>query len=127
MNTIQAGRLGEAAIAAEFVRRGYDVYMPIFGNADFDMIASKDGILSRVEVKCCSYERYPGKYEVQLKSVRPNRTKNTIKVFDGSRSDLLAIYLPPVNKVVILNSADYNGRNSVLVNGDVNVGSVEGS
>jgi len=119
MNTIEKGRRGEAAIIAEFVNRDYDIYMPIFGNADFDMIVAKDGRTYRVEVKTSAYEVRPNKYEVQLRSVRPNKTENRIKKFDASRSDLLAIYIIPTNRVVVLDSKDYDGRTSVIIEGTV--------
>lgn len=115
MNTIEAGRIGEAAIVSHFVKLGYDVYMPTFGNGKSDLIVTKEDELKRVEVKCSSYERYPGKYEVQLKSVRHNKTQNTIKPFDASKSDFLAVYLPPVDKVVVVDSKEYDGRSTMLV------------
>lgn len=117
MNTIQIGRIGEAAIVSEFVQREYDIYMPIFGNADFDLIVAKDKQLYRVEVKSTSYERYPGKYEVQLKSVRHNTSETKIKKFDGTKSDLLAIYIIPTGTVVILDSMDYHDRCTTLIEG----------
>lgn len=117
MNTIETGRIGEAAIINEFVKQGYDVYMPIFGNADFDMVVAKDSVTSRVEVKTSAYEKTPGKYEVQLRSVRPNRTTNTVKKFDGTKSDILAVYIVPTSRVVLLNSVDYHGRTSVNLEG----------
>lgn len=123
MNTIDTGRIGEAAIINEFVKQGYDIYMPIFGNADFDMVVAKDGVTSRVEVKTSAYEKYPGKYEVQLRSVRPNRTTNVIKKFDGTRSDILAVYLVPTARVVLLNSMDYDGRTTVTLAGSETAGS----
>lgn len=122
MNTIDTGRIGEAAIINEFVKQGYDIYMPIFGNADFDMVVAKDGVTSRVEVKTSAYEKYPGKYEVQLRSVRPNRTTNVIKKFDGTRSDILAVYLVPTARVVLLNSMDYDGRTTVTLAGSETAG-----
>lgn len=121
MNTIQIGRIGEAAIVSEFVKQGYDIYMPLFGNADFDLVVAKDKALYRVEVKSSGYEKYPGKYEVQLRSVRHNTTETKTKKFDSSRSDLLAIYIIPTDRVVILNSAEYDGRTSLTIEGTAKV------
>jgi hypothetical protein len=117
MTTIHTGRLGEAAIIAHFVEQGFDIYCPIFGNASCDLVVGSGGRVFRVEVKTTAYERYPGKYEVQLKSVRHNTTETHIKKFDASNSDLLAIYIVPLKKVVILESEQYNGRTTVTLEG----------
>lgn len=117
MSTLQDGRTGEAAVALEFVRLGYDVYMPTFGNGQCDMIVLKDGSVSRVEVKSTQSRQASGKYAVQLKSVRPNKTANIINNFDGSRSDILAVHVVPTGRVHLLKSMDFDGRAQVTVEG----------
>lgn len=115
MSTLQQGRRGEAAIAAHFVKQGYDIYMPTFGNACADMIICKDGKIQRVEVKTTANETPSGKYLVALRSIRPNRTGNTIHKFDSAKSDLLAVFVEPEDRVVVLSSTDLDGRSSVTV------------
>jgi hypothetical protein len=117
VNTVKKGRLGEAAVAHEFVRQGYDVYLPVFGNANFDMVVVKEGILSRVEVKSTSYKGSKKSYAVQLKSVRHNTNETRVIKFDGNKSDLLAVYIVPENRVVILNSSDHHGKTVTHIEG----------
>lgn len=117
MSTIHTGRIGEAAIIAEFVEQGFDIYCPIFGNADFDLVVAREGQVLRVEVKTTAYEKFPNKYEVQLRSVRHNTKTTVTKKFDGKKSDILAIYIIPTKRVVFLDSMQYDGRNSVIMDG----------
>jgi Holliday junction resolvase-like predicted endonuclease len=113
MNTIEKGRLGEAAVVKWFVEHGYEIYSPLFGNTSNDLVVAQDGTLYRVEIKCSGKKSNFGSYEVQLRSSRPNRTGTVIKKFDGNKSDLLAVYLIHDDKVVILESKLYDGRTSV--------------
>ncbi|MCA1841497.1 MAG: hypothetical protein LC723_14490 [Actinobacteria bacterium] len=113
MDTVETGRCGEAKIVAHLVVNGYEVYSPLFGNTSCDLIVLKDSKIYRVECKTTAFTRESGRYEVQLRSVRHNKTKNTVHKFDASKSDLLAIYIAPEDRVIILNSIDYDGRSTV--------------
>lgn len=117
MNSIKNGRIGEAAVALEFAKMGYDVYMPTFGNGECDMLVLKDGVVSRVEVKSTSSQQKSGRYTVMLKSVRPNKTENVIRKFDGSRSDILAVHVIPTGRVHIFSSKEFDGMNQTTVDG----------
>lgn len=99
---------------AELVRQGYEVFAPMFGNTYCDLVVCKDKVLKRVEVKSVSYKEGPS-YRVQLAQVRPNRTENVKKKFDSSNSDILAVYIVPENRVVLLHSSEHNGKSSVAV------------
>lgn len=115
MNTIQQGRVGEASILAEFVRQGYDVFLPQFGNTNCDMIVVKDGLVYRVECKSTAAQTPSGKYTASLRQIRPNRSGNTVKKFDATKADLLAIYVVPEDRVEILDAKCYHDKSSVAV------------
>ncbi len=122
MDTIRQGRVGEAKIVSKFIDMEYDVYTPMFGNADCDLIVGKDGKIFRVEVKCTNYcPKDNGRYVVQLKSVRPNRTGNKIVKFDATRCEYLAIYIIDLDKVIILDAKPYHDTSGVTV-GEETVG-----
>jgi Holliday junction resolvase-like predicted endonuclease len=120
MSTIDQGRLGEAAVAKFFVEHGYDVYMPTFGNAKFDMIVHKDGIVQTVEVKSSNRLTSSGKYQFQLRKVRSNKTANIITNFDSKGIDILALYVIPTGKVMPLVASDFEGSGTVTLSGEVN-------
>lgn len=108
-DTSQLGRIGESSIVSYFVRQGYEVFHPLFGNTSCDLMVMKDSVISRVECKYSNALKVGGAVEVGLRSNRLGINK----MFDSSKSDLLACYLEPYDKVVILQSKDYSGRSTV--------------
>lgn len=108
--------MAEAVAIADFVGRGFDVYAPAFGNATCDFIVqAPDGSLKRVEVKSTSTLLKSGKYQVQLRSVRSNKTKSVVKKFDSSKCDYLVVYIVPERSLVILDAKDFDGRSTIDV------------
>ncbi len=114
MNTTEQGRLGEAAIVAELVKNGYEVFHPLFGNTSCDFIVLRQGISERVECKTSDLKRGPS-FVVSLRSVRHNTNDVAYKKFDSSKSEILAVYLISVNQVHLLRSRDYHGKTSVSI------------
>ena len=84
---------------------GYEVYSSVSDCSTFDFIVSKDGELFKVEVKSTNTVR-EGRYTITLKSTRSNKTQNKIYNFDRTKTDFLAIYLEPEDKVVIMKSSE---------------------
>lgn len=110
-NSSQIGRMGESLALNEFVKLGYEVYLPFGGNTSCDFIVVKDGHSYRVEVKSSNILKDNGKV---LISLRYNRLGINY-TFDSSKSDLLACVLLPLNKVVILPSSEYDGRGTITL------------
>jgi len=95
------------------------------GKGFFDLIVTKDGIkLERVEVKCTKRRTKSNSgWEVQIKSVRPNRTKSIIRKFDSTRSDMLVVYIEPLDRIVVYNSEDIKVTCAlVILDKDIAVG-----
>ena len=97
-----------------FLQNGYEVYSSISDNSEFDIIVSKDGILKKVEIKSVNYIR-GSSYEVQLKSVRANKTSNKIRYFDSKRVDILAVFIEPENKVVIYDALEIKSKTTMRI------------
>lgn len=115
MSSVDQGRVGESATVAYFVKEGYEVFLPMFGNASCDLIVVKDGKISRVECKSTSVRTPSGKWIAQLRQVRSNKTSNNIKKFDANNSELLAIYIVDEDRVVVLDSLLVHGNSTVTV------------
>lgn len=110
----KSGALGEIAVMKHFLREGYEVYSSVSDNSEYDMIVAKEGTLLKVEVKSTGYLR-DGSYEVQLKSVRANRTGNKIKYFDNARVDFLAVYIEPEDLVIVYKASEVASRTTMKV------------
>lgn len=115
MTTVEQGRRGEAAVAAYFVRLGYDVYMPTFGNARSDMIIDTGSKIWRIEVKTTKTPTPSGKHMVALRSIRHNNKENIVNKFDGTKSDYLAVYVEPLDLVHVFDSPGLHGRSNLTV------------
>lgn len=93
------------------------MFLPAFGNAECDILAMKAGAVTRVEVKSTRTMANSGRYRVQLKSVRPNKTANITRAFDAARCDLLAICVVPTGRVHLLEAFKFDGQFSLTVDG----------
>lgn len=112
------GSIGEAKVICKLLEEGYSVFTQFSGKASFDMIAEKDGELKRIEVKSTRTKSKSKNYwSVQLKKVRPNRSQNKIVRFDKNQCDILAVYIEPEDKVVLINSDTINQTCQLSVEG----------
>ncbi len=116
MSIIKQGILGESRVIVELIKQDYDVFTQFSGKSPFDIVAYKDDVLYRVEVKssACRSRSDTG-WEVQLKRIRPNRSGNTIHKFDNSSCDILAIYIEPIDKVLLLNASEISNKSMLTI------------
>lgn len=115
-NKTKLSSLGEAKVIAEFISRGHDVYTQFSGKGPFDLIVHKEGVLKRVEVKSTSNRTlHDTGWRVQIRKIRSNKKNNKIYKFNPDNSDLLAIYIVPLEVVVIFNSNDITVTNTLTI------------
>lgn len=112
--SVGKGRAAEAKVVAELVAQGIEVYLPTFGNGICDLVALSDGVLLRVETKYSGHLRAGG-YQVSLRQVRANRSQMIVKKFNAANSDVLAVYVAPLDRVTFLPSAKLDGRTSLTL------------
>lgn len=80
MNTSQRGAWAEAIASAHLLQQGYEVFQGI-GNASCDILALKDGVAERVEVKAATHS--PG-----------STNRPSIWVGDRAKFDKLLVVMP---------------------------------
>lgn len=107
--------VSEAKIVADLTVQDYDIFTQSSGKSPFDLIAHKDGKILRVQVKSCGRKDSRGRFNVQLKSVRHNKTENKIIKFDPNSCDLLAIYLFEVDKICYLDPKNLKSLNEIRI------------
>lgn len=100
----QNGILGEAAAIKHFIQNGYEIFTQFSGKAPFDFVAYLDNELYRVSVKSTTVRSPSGRWVVQIRRKRHNRTGNMSFAFDNTSCDLVAVYIVPEDRVIIIDS-----------------------
>lgn len=110
--------VGETVAKLYFETKGYFVYSNSSGKSEFDLVLSKDKELYTVEVKTVSslQESTKGAYfEVQLKTVRSNKTENTIKSFNKAGLDYLVVVNLLDLTIVVLDAEEIEAKSSLRI------------
>lgn len=109
------GRLAEAKVIAFMIENGYEVYIPFSDCSKYDLIAYRDGQLTRISVKYTSY-LVNNRWSISLKQVsRRQYGYVNVDLFVHSDYDLLAVYIGPEDKVHLLSTADFNNTTSITI------------
>ena len=109
------GALAEAKVVAALLHERWEVFTAVSGKAPFDLIAARGDQLLRVEVKGCATPQPNGGFAVSLRSVRPNRSGNTVHYLSESTSDLVAIFLEPLDVVCFFPTSHLAGRSTITL------------
>lgn len=109
---------GELAAAKHLATLGMEVFFPLGGKTSADLLAvdTTDGSVKRIQVKTTSTQARSGNgWQVQLKSVRPNRSGSRIKRFNPTDYDLLVVYIEPEDRVEVFNTSNITQTCEMLV------------
>ena len=98
------GRLGEARVISELVKKGWYPFVDISGKCPVDIVAWKDGQTVTIQVKSSTVISKNGKWVVQIGATRSNKTSNVVKNFDNTAQEYLAIHLSIPDVVVFVKS-----------------------
>ena len=93
MNTNDKGSIGLTATLASLAKLGYTAFLPVSEHSIVDVIAYKDDVIIRLQVK------YSVGGMIKNYSVYTKKTGVVKKEYDGNDFDYYAIYIPEVDKV----------------------------
>lgn len=97
------GVIGELKVQQYFIEHGYEVYKSISDNSTFDILVALNGKVSKVSVKYTSVKTSSGRWKVELRSIsRRNNGAVNVKYFDNLDIDILAVYIAPEDRVVLM-------------------------
>ena len=98
-----SGQVSELKVMADLAAREYHIFNQISGKAPFDIIAYKDNVLKRISIKSTTRDcNTVGKYPIELRRVRSNKTSNNIYKIEEDEFDILAVYIFKEDKIVYL-------------------------
>lgn len=116
LTTSEIGYIGEMQVLAALVKQGWTVFTDTSGKCAIDLIIYRDREVKTVQVKTSSSRTpYNTGWVVELKSSRSNKTITKINNFDNSAQDILAVYLPVLNKVLLFNSNSITQKTAFVI------------
>lgn len=111
------GDIGVTAVIHEMTKRGFNISLPIAEHLHYDLIAEKDGIPCRVQVKYSTLKQ--GVICTRIGHIWSN-SQGTHSL-DRSRGefDLLACYCPQTDECYFLSDKDFDNKRAVIFRIDV--------
>ena len=85
MEKIIKGKLGEMIVQKALLKSGYNLFLPLAENGKIDLIAEKDNIFFRIQIKVLSETSTGSKF---LPVRKLSHSKTTHKVFLYSKKDI---------------------------------------
>jgi hypothetical protein len=86
------GDIGFACVLSELIKQGWNVCIPTSEHTSYDLIAEKNGICKRVQVRYTS--KNDNRISVKLRSCWSDRNGCHTKTREKSDFDTLAVYSP---------------------------------
>src|SRR5690349_16781540 len=96
------GRLAEAKVISFLIENGYEVYVPFSNNSKYDVLAYKEGLVQRISTKFTSVKKHSGTWVVEMRQIYRGNNIVNIDKFDKTQCDLIAVYIGPLDKVVLV-------------------------
>lgn len=97
MDTTEKGELAKAATIFRLTQQGWCVSLPISEHAPYDLIAERDGVCRRVQVKHAA--NHTDYIHASLKSVMVNCSKTTVRTRERGDWDAVALFDPVTTNV----------------------------
>ena len=117
-NPRRQGDLGELSAMEWLASKGAHIYVPVGHSPDVDLIAELDGRLLRVEVKTCTRQRQPGRWEVSISTRGGNQSwSGLVKCFDPGRCEFLFVLVGDGRRWFIP-ATEVEGRHGICLGGE---------
>lgn len=109
MDTKHIGTIGELAVAEELMRRGWEVFTEMGDNSKIDLIANKDGLLRKIQVKTVEFS------DCGWVFVRKSKITNGIRIeYLRKDIDLFAIYVMDKDAVAFVPFSKFKKKSLCL-------------
>ena len=112
-HTKQKGDLGVLKAQTDLCQNGYLICIPLTEHAPFDLIAYKDGIFLRIQVKYISENNW--KLSLPFKNNWSDKNKLHYLYYVKDEIDLFCIYCPQTDKCYYINPKLFNKSVSIRI------------
>ncbi len=105
-HTKDKGDLGVLKAQLDLFEQGYAILNPVTEHAPFDLVAYRDGVFKRVQVKYKSVDR-TGSITVHFRSCWTDKHGTHMRHVNKDEIDLYCIYCPDTESCYYLDPSDY--------------------
>lgn len=101
--TIEKGYLGDLLVEKKFIEHGFNLFKPVLENGKVDLIAEKNNVYLKIQIKTVQNDRYSRKIPVRKISHNMGEykikryTKEDIDLFIGADLENEDLYILPVS------------------------------
>jgi hypothetical protein len=106
-HTKEKGDLGVLKAQVSLYEQGYLILQPVTEHAPFDLVAYKDGLFKRVQVKYKSLDK-TGAITVHFRSCWADKNGTHMQAVDKDAIDLYCIYCPDSDECYYLDPKNYD-------------------
>jgi hypothetical protein len=113
-HTKKKGDLGVLKAQLDMFEQGFVILNPVTEHAPFDLVAYKDGIFRRVQVKYKSVDR-TGSITLHFRSCWADKNGTHTRQINKEEVDLYCIYCPDTDACYYLDPKDYKSSVTLRV------------
>lgn len=101
LKTSEKGDIAVTKVIADLTEKGYGIFLPISQHLKFDLIAVKDDILLKIQVKYCGETTSKnGSHLVRNRQIFCNTKETRVTKYKDSDFDYYAMYLDDIKKTI---------------------------
>lgn len=113
-HTKNKGDLGVLKAQVDLFEKGYLPCVPLTEHSEFDLVAYKDGIFKRVQVKYAALNN--GRILVKSTTSWADKNGSHVKPYDKNEIDVMCAYCPDTDTCYYFGIKDFNKSISLRVN-----------
>ncbi len=105
LTNLDKGFIAEKFVQLKIIEKGFLTLEPVIESGNIDLLSYKNNVIKRIQIKAARYEKNYDRFAVGLM-----RTRH--KLYDTSKLDLFAIYLPNRPDIYFIPSKILKNKNS---------------
>lgn len=113
-HTKDKGDLGVLKAQVDLFAQVFTLFVPLTEHCPFDLVAYKDGVFRRVQVKYRAVDRF-GKVEVKFSTSWADRNGTHTNPIDKNEIDLFCVYCPDTDECYYVKPGEFGANVSLRV------------
>jgi hypothetical protein len=115
LSTSQKSEPAEELVAADLMRRGFQIWLP-WGTARYDLVAARRDEFYRVQVKHARCDSTTRVIQVHLGSmIKGKGERQRFRKYTSAEIDFIATYCPDTKEVYYLRMSEFEGKSAAFL------------